>query len=131
MSSRDLVSLSNHLLLAVGSCSCIEMLGATLGGGIGPLSGMHGLLSDSLVSAEIVTGTGEALHVSASEHADLLWALKGAGHNFGIVTSATYRVYEATNSGQVVNVYMSFPSSLNTSIWKFMQLLAPNQRVAR
>ncbi|KAI9725824.1 MAG: hypothetical protein M1828_002453 [Chrysothrix sp. TS-e1954] len=111
----------------VGSCMCIGMLGATLGGGIGPYSGLHGPFIDSLVSVEMITGTGEALQVSSSEHPDLFWALKGAGHNFGIVTSATYRVYDATNGGQVVNADMILPSSLNASVWAYMQSLVADQ----
>ena len=67
--------------------------GLTLGGGIGWLSGKYGLACDNLISTDIVTADGQLLTVSASEHADLFWAIRGGGGNFGIVTSFEYQLY--------------------------------------
>ena len=77
-----------------------------------------GLLSDLLERVEIVTAAGEVLTVSATEHSDLFWALRGAGANFGIVTSATYRAPRFINDGQVVNANYLYPASVSESVYE-------------
>lgn len=67
--------------------------GFTLGGGYGWLSPVHGLTSDNLVGADVVTADGRLMHVSEDENADLLWGLRGAGANFGVVTSYELRLH--------------------------------------
>ncbi|HET6626016.1 MAG TPA: FAD-binding oxidoreductase [Nocardioidaceae bacterium] len=68
--------------------------GFTLGGGYGWLSTKFGLSCDNLVAADIVTADGRLVHVSEDENEDLLWGLRGAGANFGVVTSYELRVHE-------------------------------------
>jgi hypothetical protein len=67
--------------------------GLTLGGGYGVLSRLHGLACDNMVAADVITADGKLLHVSATEYPDLLWALRGGGGNFGVVSSFEYRLH--------------------------------------
>ncbi|OPX08541.1 FAD-binding oxidoreductase [Mycobacterium sp. AT1] len=94
-----------------GTEGTVGLVGATLGGGFGLLTRAFGMASDNLLAAEVVVASGvdgaEAITVSEDDHADLLWALRGAGNgNFGVVTSLTYRVHPLR---QVVYVTASWP----------------------
>lgn len=65
-----------------------------LGGGHGFLQGRYGLAADQLVSARVVIANGSIVTASQSSNPDLFWALRGAGHNFGIVTEVEYKIYD-------------------------------------
>ena len=67
--------------------------GLTLSGGIGWLRSRHGLVIDNLVSADVVTADGRLVHADRNEHADMLWALKGGGGNFGVVTTFEFALH--------------------------------------
>ena len=67
--------------------------GFTLGGGLGYLMRSYGLACDNLTSVEMVTAQGDRLVASPVENADLFWALRGGGGNFGVVTTFEYRLY--------------------------------------
>ncbi|KAI0883287.1 FAD binding domain protein [Annulohypoxylon maeteangense] len=75
-----------------GLCECTSILGPGLGGGHGVLQGRYGLVSDQFVSMNIVLADGSLRTID--ESSDLWWAMKGAGHNFGIVTSVTSKIYD-------------------------------------
>ncbi|KAH8585688.1 hypothetical protein B0O99DRAFT_603102 [Bisporella sp. PMI_857] len=76
-----------------GSTACVGVLGPTLGGGHGRYEGLYGLILDTIVHFNVVLADGSEVGVNETSHEDLFWALKGAGHNFGIVTSVVKKIY--------------------------------------
>lgn len=75
------------LTAATGTVGAVGMVGLTLAGGYGPFCGRFGLAADNLVSAEVVLADGQVVHANQEDDPDLLWALRGGGGNFGVVTS--------------------------------------------
>lgn len=82
--------------LSVAGSDCIGFTSPMLGGGHGWLQGRYGLMTDNLVSARVVLADGTAITVDKTQHSDLFWGLRGAGHNFGVVTSVYYEAYDST-----------------------------------
>ena len=56
--------------------------------------GLHGLVADNIISAKLVIADGSLVEVSATQHPDLYWAVRGAGHNFGVVVEMKYRIHD-------------------------------------
>lgn len=67
--------------------------GFCLGGGYGWLSTKYGLTCDNLIGADLLTASGDLMHVTDETNPELMWALRGAGANFGVVTSFEFRVH--------------------------------------
>ena len=88
----DRAAQEHGLVCPVGTVGHTGVAGLTLGGGVGRLQRAFGLTLDSLLAVELVTADGR--HVRASEHEepDLFWAMRGAGPNFGVVTSFEFRL---------------------------------------
>lgn len=78
-----------------GFVSETGLAGLTLGGGFGYLTRRFGWTVDNLLEVEIVTADGQVRRANREDHADLFWAIRGAGHNFGVVTSFTFELHEA------------------------------------
>jgi FAD/FMN-containing dehydrogenase len=81
------------LVVPTGECRDVGLGGLTLGGGESPLTAKLGAVCDSLLSAQVVIADGRVVTASAEENADLFWAIRGGGGNFGIVTRFTFRAY--------------------------------------
>ncbi len=76
-----------------GVVSTTGIAGLTLHGGVGHLRRKHGLSIDNLISVDIVTADGQLKRASATENEDLFWAVRGAGSNFGVVTSFEFQAH--------------------------------------
>lgn len=103
-----------------GQVSSTGVGGLTLGGGLGHLTRAFGLCIDNLLSVEIVTADGRLLTANADQEADLFWAVRGGGGNFGVVTAFEFRlhpvnmvysgpiVYPAERAGDALRLYREF-----------------------
>ena len=81
------------LAAVIGNDGAVSMAGLTLGGGYGPLMTRFGLACDNLLSAEVVLIDGSIVTCDGERQADLFWALRGGGGNFGVVTSLSLRLH--------------------------------------
>jgi FAD/FMN-containing dehydrogenase len=91
-----------------GIVSTTGVGGLTLHGGVGHLRRKHGLSIDNLLSAEVVTADGRLRRASAGEDADLYWAIRGAGSNFGVVTSFEFQAHPVGPAVGVAAVFYPF-----------------------
>jgi len=89
----DAATQAHGLATPVGINSTTGIAGLALGGGIGHLMRLHGLTVDNLVAVEMVTAAGERVRAAPNENADLFWAVRGGGGNFGVATSFTFRLH--------------------------------------
>ena len=136
----DAAAQAHGLATPVGINSTTGIAGLTLGGGFGWLTRQHGLTIDHLLSAEVVTADGQKRVASEKENADLFWALRGGGGNFGVVTKfefglhpvgpevlAGLLVFPLQEGKQVLSRYREFmksaPEELN--VWIVMRKAPP------
>lgn len=104
------------LAIGFGDTGSVGIGGITLGGGVGYLVRKHGLTIDSLLAADIVTADGELHRVDA----DLFWAIRGGGGNFGVATRFQYRLAELSG---IVGGILVLPASAET-VERYMNLSA-------
>jgi FAD/FMN-containing dehydrogenase len=101
-----------------GVISTTGIAGLTLGGGLGWLMAKHGLAMDNLVSAEVVTASGDIVRASKEENADLFWGLQGGGGNFGAVSWLEYRLHPV---GTVTSGLIAHPFDRARDVLKFFR----------
>lgn len=110
--------------IVAGACPSVGIGGLTLGGGLGILGRAYGLTSDRLLAADVVLADGSLVTCDEQHHADLFWALRGAGAGgFGVVTSLTFRtvppprltcfrlVWSTGHAGALVDAWQRFAPS--------------------
>ncbi|XXG99621.1 hypothetical protein Hte_005962 [Hypoxylon texense] len=78
---------------ATPATESVGLTGPALGGGHGRYEGLYGLVSDNIIHLNVVLADGSEVSVNETSHEDLFWAMRGAGHNFGIVTSLRLKIY--------------------------------------
>ena len=131
-------AIAPHGLSALhGSSPDVGVTGYSLGGGIGWYARQLGLQANTLVSVEVVTPDGEIVHADAETNADLFWALRGGGGNFGVVTALEFRVfpfdtayagwlvYDGSRAAEVLRTWTTWsydaPDSVTTS-WRILNM---------
>lgn len=112
------------LATPVGTVSTTGIAGLTLGGGQSWLGSKHGFAIDNLLSVDIVTADGTLRTASATQHEDLFWAVRGAGHNFGVVTSFEYRLHPV---GPVLGGMVVHPLSQAVEVLRFYREFTASQ----
>lgn len=91
------------------------------------MQGLHGLVVDNFVSAKVVISTGQIVTASATQNSDLFWALRGAGHNFGVVVEATFRIYDPRDADEWMNADYIYEGSKTAEIYAHINRIRPTQ----
>jgi FAD/FMN-containing dehydrogenase len=86
-------TMKHGLATTGGVISSTGVAGLTLGGGLGWLMALHGMAVDNLDAAQIVTADGTVVTCNANNNADLFWAIRGGGGNFGVAATLTFRLH--------------------------------------
>ena len=122
----DPACLRHGLATPGGTFGDTGVAGLTLGGGIGHLIGLHGLTLDNLIGATVVTADGEVVHASDEDNADLFWALRGGGGNFGVVADFTFRLHPVGQLLGGVLVYRLEDAAEVLTTWRALAADAPD-----
>ncbi len=123
----DAETQKHGLATPMGVVSETGIAGLTLGGGLGHLRRKHGLSSDNLLSVELVTADGRVLTASKEENADLFWAVRGGGGNFGVITSFEYRLHPV--GPEVMCAFVFYPGDRSEEVLRSIEAYvagAPN-----
>jgi FAD/FMN-containing dehydrogenase len=92
--------------IPAGSCPTVGLAGLTLGGGIGVVARKYGVTCDRLAAATVVTADGTTIQASQEQHGDLLWALRGGGGSFGVVTELQLHTHPTR---QLAHAFVTWP----------------------
>ncbi|KIM94548.1 hypothetical protein OIDMADRAFT_135662 [Oidiodendron maius Zn] len=104
----DEAAAAHDLATVGGTINHTGVGGLTLGGGFGWLSGRYGLTIDNLLEVTMVLADGNIVKASKDENPDLFWAVRGAGHSFGVAVDFTFQAYDQKNA--VFAGLMLFPA---------------------
>jgi FAD/FMN-containing dehydrogenase len=104
---------SHGLAISSGDTKSVGVGGLTLTGGIGWKVRKHGLALDNVVVAEVVTANGDVIRADAEDNSELLWAIRGGGGNFGIVTAFEFAAHRTTD---VFFGKIAFPASETAAV---------------
>ncbi len=140
LANLDEATLGHGLATPVGINSTTGIAGLTLGGGFGWLTRKYGMTIDNLVSVDVITAEGRKIRASETDNADLFWAIRGGGGNFGVVTQFEFQlfpvgpeifagliVFPFSQAKQILNKYRQFvnsaPEELN--VWVVLRKAPP------
>jgi FAD/FMN-containing dehydrogenase len=140
LANLDEATQAHGLATPVGINSTTGIAGLTLGGGFGWLTRKYGMTIDNLVSVDMITAEGEEVRASETDNADLFWAIRGGGGNFGVVTRFEFRlfpvgpeifaglvVFPFSQAKQILDKYRQFvnsaPEELN--VWVVLRKAPP------
>jgi FAD/FMN-containing dehydrogenase len=140
LADLDEATQAHGLATPVGINSTTGVAGLTLGGGFGWLTRKYGMTIDNLVSVDITTADGKKLRASQNENADLFWAIRGGGGNFGVVTQFDFQlfpvgpqklagliVFPFSQAKQILTKYRQFVSSApeELNVWVVLRKAPP------
>ena len=120
-----------------GQVTSVGVTGYALGGGTGWLVRKLGPACDAVTGADVVLADGTCVHASADEHADLFWALRGGGGNFGVVVALELELaelpdvfggelfYPIGRAAEVLRVYRDWAGTLSDETSTIVRLIAP------
>jgi FAD/FMN-containing dehydrogenase len=118
----DQITNAFSMAVPLGSCPSVGVAGYALGGGESALTPKFGFACDSVLSVEIVTADGRITRAWRDENQDLLWAVRGAGANFGVVTEIDFRMYRVD---KVVAGHLKYPIRKAGDVMRFLKDYAP------
>jgi len=122
-----LAGLPDDTVVVTGTAKQVGLAGFAMGGGYGPLNGQFGLALDNLVEATVVLADGSNVTANESNHADLFWAIRGGGGNFGVLASLKTRTHRLS---EVQSAFILFPiSEAKTVLGRYQEILdhAPDE----